>query len=147
MRYNLPRAKYNCSCGEAAKRGRERADRMAEYYPGVAFSAFLGNPLSIKEQKRLGVPGAGLPQAIFPGRDVVPYRADGPNGEMIIPRTILAYGAHKSVLGYVSFTCVKEASGLSYASLFAAVAELLRRGQARLTVNRMGEPVYFKIVQ
>ena len=79
------------------KRQQLRARLMASAFPRVRFSAANTNPLGIKQAKILGIPGAGLPHAIY-------QKVEGTPNTDILERIRNGYKRHKSNLGYIKPT-------------------------------------------
>lgn len=138
----LPRSIHNGTMGEQQQRERERAAIMAERHPGVRFSTALGNPLGIKAARKDGMPGAGLPRAIWD-------TATEPSNDA--EAIALVWDAAKKwstpAFGYVTYTTVQEATGISYQRIFSAIAQLQRHPEftVHMSVDRQGRNTCFKV--
>lgn len=123
--------------GQEMERQKERALAMEQVY-GVKFSRQPSNPVGTKEARAEGRPAAGLPLAIFD--NTVPERPD------LVPSVTKVWDKWKDpVTGYVPFSTVALGEKIPFQDVMGAVKALLKPQQATLTVNRMGDAVYFKL--
>lgn len=127
--------------GQFRDREKERAAWMVERHPGVRFSLHPPNPLGVKEGKRLGMPGIGMPQAIFD------LNAEPIRDESIKAQVLEAYYNWKSPLGYASYTHLHYATKLSFAQIFGIFKAMHTDDpySIRFNINRMGDNVYVKL--
>lgn len=135
----LPRAKYNGMLGDIQARNTERARIMSEFF-GVRFSNAMGNPLGVKHAKALGLPGAGLPRAIYVEREAEPM--GDPETIKTIEQAYNRWAAPGDAegKGYVSFTTLYCATGIDFKTIFGVVKYLRTQDpySVRLSVDRAG---------
>ena len=137
----LPKSKFTGTAGEVRTRAKERALVMAGRHPGTKFSVFVGNRLGVEAGRKAGVPGAGLPQAIFKSG------AEPVSDAALVEQVVVAANrwAHPAT-GYVTYTTIQEATGLSYATIFGAVNYMRGEypGRVSFSVNGRGDNVVVK---
>lgn len=138
----LPRSKFNGTQKEVRERARERARIMEERHPGTKFSLFIGNKLGIRLARKLGIPGAGLPQAIFNPRVEL---VDDPEKIQSVVDAADAYG--DLLTGYITYTTLQQATQLSFDELFGVLAWMRQRlpTAVSMSVNRLGQNTVVKI--
>ena len=130
--------------GERMFRQRQRRAIMEDAFPGVFFSLCSANPLSIKKYK--GVPGVGIPQAIF--NQSHRYLEDGFGRAKVF----WAYEKARSQsenYEYVTFTQVAAnlPAGMTFFDIFGAV-NFWRDADPHsvaIGVNRLGDAVSFSV--
>jgi len=130
----LPAELYRGSTGAVQARLRERAEIMAQTYPGVRFSVVSSNPLGVKQGKERGIPGVGLPRAIY---DSQVAEVSDPD---TVEKVIAAYKKYLQSGGYTTFTTLKYTSVLPFQVIFGVVKYLkrCRPEKVRFTVDRAG---------
>jgi hypothetical protein len=113
---------------------------MSKAYPGVKFSLVASNPLGVKEGKKLGIPGIGLPRAIYD------KNASSIKNLETIKKVVDANRKWGSSSGFTTFTCLKYATGLSFQEVFGVVREMRDRDPYSTTfsVDRAGENTVVK---
>jgi hypothetical protein len=129
--------------GDQMVREKERAAIMAERHPGINFSTAVGNPLGIKQARKRGLPGAGLPRAIW-------YRAEPIEDPYLVALVLESARRWQTpAFGYVTYTTVQEDTGIDYHTLFGVI-EWLRQSQAHtlhMSIDRAGKNTCFKVVK
>lgn len=130
----LPPELHSGSMRSYQARQAERVRLMEEAY-GVKFSRSGTNPLGVREAKRLGVPGAGFPRAIWP-RGQEPL--DDPAAEAKVVAAVRKWGPPS---GYVTYTTIALATDLPFPVVFGVIRKLQLADprSVRMTVDRMGE--------
>lgn len=141
MAKRLPRSIFSGTMGEQMARERERAAIMAERHPGINFSTAVGNPLGIKQAREQGVPGAGLPRAIW-------YRAEPIEDPELVGQVLESAKRWQApAFGYTTYTTVQEETGLSYHVIFGVI-EWLRQSPehtVHMSIDRQGKNTCFKV--
>jgi DNA topoisomerase-1 len=127
----------NATEGQAADRDKERAAAMEKVY-GVKFSSGHANPLGVKEAKKAGVPGAGLPAAVYD--TTIPEDTDA------VPAVEQAHAKWKAEgTEHVTFNAAAFHTGLPFRRVMGAVKVLHGQGRVSFGVNRIGDPVSFRV--
>ena len=123
--------------GKVQARRQERAAAMEAAYPGVKFSPAANNPESAKQGKKLGIPGIGVPRAIFDGS------VDAVSDETIVTAVRDAFKQHSGGAPYVSYTTLKYATGLPFKTVFGVVKHMreIDPQKTTMTVDRLGKNI------
>lgn len=127
--------------GKAQERLRERAKIMEDTY-GVKFAIVATNPMGVKEGKKLGVPGMGLPRAIY--EKVEPI--DDPTKIALVEEAFDKYA--KPTMG-LSYTTIKFATGLPFKEVFGVIEHLYQTDphSVHYSVDRSGKNTICKVVR
>jgi 2'-5' RNA ligase len=127
--------------GIVQQRLAERAKIMEDTY-GVKFSPGGSNPLGVAEAKKLGIPGVGLPRAIYEKSDPI----SDPAKISLVEEAFKKY-AGKS--GYLTFTTIKFATGLPFKEVFGVFSYLYNQDPYSVTwsVDRIGKNVSGKLIK
>ena len=130
----MPREIYEGTMGQIQENAKARAAVMGERHPDVRFSLAPNNPLGVKAARKLGVPGAGFPRAIF-NKDAEPV--DDPKKVQAI---IDAMEKWKSDFGYTTYTTIQAETGLSFTEIFGVCRHLREVDPYRLlmSIDRLG---------
>lgn len=136
----LPPELRRGNVGQVMERQKLRAQIMENKY-GVKFSLVSSNPAGVAEGKRLGIPGIGLPRAIY-DKTVEPV-SDTAKIDIILE----AANKWKSASGYNTFTTLKFATGLTFQDVMGVVKYLqaLDPYKVSFSVDRSGKPTVVKI--
>lgn len=148
MPTRMPRSKFTGTGGEVQDRAKERALVMEERFPGIRFSRNVPNPLGVKHARSIGVPGAGLPSAVFHYyKTEVPEDTDWQfEAAKIVSVLYGAWLQWRSANGYVSFTALHYATGIDFETIFQ-VLKWRHQGDPydfSFGVNSRGDHVYVK---
>lgn len=130
----LPPELKRSTGGQTNERQKLRAQIMENKY-GVKFSLVTSNPVGVAEGKRLGIPGIGLPRAIYD------KSFDEVADEDKIAQVLEAVKKWKGNQTHLSYTTLKFATGLSFQEVFGVVKYLQRLDpySISMTVDRLGK--------
>ena len=125
------------------KRQRLRAQLMASAFPEVRFSVANTNPLGVKRAKILGIPGAGLPHAIY-------QKVSGIPEQDILIHLETAYRIYRATTQteYITYTNLAYIMQVDFIVLFQAITYLKEQDpyMVHFTVDRLGYNHAVKIV-
>lgn len=142
----LPPELQRGSVGDREARLKVRADIMERTY-GVKFSRVANNPLGTAEGKKLGIPGAGLPRAIYDKSFYKPGDVVNPERIKLVKDTFMEV-ARKQMPGmYLTFTTMKFATGMSFQDLFKTIGYMHTADpySVSFAVDRLGKNTAVKI--
>jgi hypothetical protein len=130
----LPPELKRSTGGQTNERQKLRAQIMENKY-GVKFSLVTSNPVGVAEGKRLGIPGIGLPRAIYD------KSFDEVVDEDKIVQVLEAVKKWKGNQTHLSYTTLKFATGLTFQEVFGVVKYLQRLDpySISMTVDRLGK--------
>lgn len=136
----LPVQLNNASMKLVQERQMQRVSTMEATYPGVKFSSAVNNPLGVAEAKKLGMPGAGTPGAIYSKeKQHMGMEADTQKIKAVID----SFKKWKSSGGYIRFNTIKYDTGLDFDDIFRVTNYLrsVKPESVRVSVDRSGNAV------
>lgn len=137
----LPKEIRRGTIAQIANRQRERVLVCEGAFPGVRFSPAGTNVLGVKYAKEQGVPGAGLPRAIF-------HRVEGGvDNQNIVEAVVNSLKELNRFAPYTTFTSLALESNLDFEQVFAVLTELLDAERVTMTVDRLGYPVAVRLIK